>query len=321
MFRGKIIDGIFRIIQKRFDKDVTSLDLKYGGEWLCLGLMTISLLKKHGGFSTLEEQLSDWMRSLCKQFQFFPLLEKLYALWACSNVSSPVYNCVSEDEEREFTKEFKRNGTTLLLQRGIGSKPKKSQLEKISAMNDTGVDLVNGYFCRKVCIRDNNKTFRASDFVQAFSTASVEFSVFSHTLKHYLEELSKFKDLTIRTNGFWTLLFYATHVILIETDYMTNHDPVSSEISSFISEFCIIAGQNKAIQMADSLSEILLCVEKIEKNQPAIFMMTNILINMISSEGVLLQNDNGLGEREDLHSKLTSCSALISVLIYIDSEK
>ena len=325
IFRGNIVQKLKCIVKNRFRKEVLSEaylpDIKYGGEWLSLGVMTLSLLERHGRLKYLGDVILNWMISLSSHFQKFPCLEKLYALWACSASSSFFMKShkISQQEKDCILKEFKERGTGLLKKQSTCSNSSK-YTAKVGYFHECGVDLVNGFFCRSVKIVDGGTLKSTSELVRGFSSKFVDDDEFADTLRSHLDDILKLKDRD-RVNGFWTLLFYVTHVILIQTEYMTMVTTVgSSQLRNFISDFCIIAGQNEVIQMADSLSEILLCVDMCEKNKYAIYKMTEALLKMVTSSGDLQQNDDALGEREDLHSKLTKCAALINVLIFIDSE-
>ena len=188
----------------------------------------------------------------------------------------------------------------------------------MNEIHDAGVDLVNGFFCRMVVLQDNKE---ASYFVKAFTTSYMKPDEFENNLNYFLEKLASMKTTQDRVNGFWTLSFFVTHIFLIENEYFTKEFPDHlSKFHTFLSDFSIIAAKNKTLQMADSLSELILCLELKKSNESHIYSMANTLQNMILDTGEVKQEDHALGEREDLHSKLTSASALVHVLIFMDGK-
>ena len=312
------MDGLHKIIENRFTKEVSDLDCKHGGEWLTLGVMLYSLLQTHGRYLSLQTILRQWMKNLASYFKEFSLMEKLYALWACSQSNSPLQDLISEKEKQNFTLAFKNDAMKCLRKRSSSNSKRISQQElKVYGMHDSGADFVNSFFCRSVFLETDGNSTRASDLLQVFQRFNVGLDYFMDDLKKHLETISGFRG--DHVNSIWTLLFYVTHVYFAETGYTTKTFPRElSDLRSFISDFCVIAAQKKAIQMADSLSELILCLEIEKENENAIYSMTRQLVDMISDEGLLIQKDSALKDREDLHSKMASSAALVKVLLYMD---
>lgn len=282
-----------------------------------LGMMLSALLKLHGSFSYIEDVLGDWMQGLCSHFSSFPLVEKLYAVWACSKLNSPVFDLLKEEDKADFYIDFKSSAEAELQKRSIDEEKDKH----ILAMNDEGVDLVNGFFCREVCIKDGVSNRKASEFVPAFTTTYVKKSKFLGRLKYHLAEMDEVEE-EDQPNAFWTLLFYVTHIFLVENHYFTKKvSKAFSELHHFISEYLLIAAQYEPIQMADSLSEVLLCAEMNDRNREKICFLALKLARMVDDQGILAQNDAALETREDLHSKLASAAALVKVLLFIDGKQ
>lgn len=294
-------------------------DSEHGGEWLTIGLTLLILLKKHGSFSALETILEKWMKALCPCFKEFPVNEQLYAIWACSNSQSPVYNMVDKSDKLSFYVEFKKYAAAIFHSRSA----EPNTLKEVNEMHDTGVDLVNGFFCRSVDVKDGSQEMKAAEMVPGFYTGYLKEQEFIGKLKYHLDQLEKINDERHeRTNGMWSLLFFVTHITFVETEYLTKDcSNKSSFLCTFISEFCLMAGQNKTMHMsADSLSEILLCVEMIEINRKKIYFLANKLASLVPSDGNLPQ-EKTLKKRASLHSKLTSAAALARVLLFIDNKQ